>query len=391
MTYFLVEEISEIESIYRSIESRLATLSIPSELVGMINAIRAEINEGVEELEWIRRSLDLIRLMMKEYIFKRFYTESIRNLYAIKHRTLILNQLVDIITLYTHLGSNDEYRDSMIALEKFINDARTYFNELSNLKLYTLIEYAYSAIAILLKYRVMVFCVPSYDVLRPWKWALLLHELGHTAFITRRDGFIKKFRDKILPILRELAPTSLKEEDIARYLRTWEQNWLKELISDLYGVAIGGPAYTYTFIIEVFEDNPARYAFTHPSLDSRIYIQLKCLEKMELEKLVSDVKELWLTHRSNVLVRELGYPFPQRALEELVSVFIDMVGRPVFPNISNKVVKLQLQLNQGRVPAGTPLSLILALALSDNRRNRTIQEKVLEAIVADQQFQCPSK
>ena len=111
MTYFLVEEISEIESIYRSIESRLATLSIPSELVGMIDAIRAEINEGVEELEWIRRNLDLIRLMMKEYIFKRFYTESIRNLYAIKHRTLILNQLVDIITLYTHLGSNDEYRD----------------------------------------------------------------------------------------------------------------------------------------------------------------------------------------------------------------------------------------------------------------------------------------
>ena len=130
MTYFLVEEISEIESIYRSIESRLATLSIPSELVGMINAIRAEINEGVEELEWIRRSLNLICLMMKEDIFKRFYTESIHNLYAIKHRTLILNQLVDIITLYTHLGSNDEYRDSMIALEKFINDAGKYFNEL---------------------------------------------------------------------------------------------------------------------------------------------------------------------------------------------------------------------------------------------------------------------
>ncbi|RLF23168.1 MAG: hypothetical protein DRN15_06855, partial [Thermoprotei archaeon] len=320
----------------------------------------------------------------KEKIFKRFYTESLRDLYAIKHRAIILNQLVDIVTLYTHLRGNDKYRDSMIALEKFINDARAYFNELSNLKLYTLIEYAYSAIAILLKYGIMVFCVPSYDVLRPWKWTLLLHELGHAAFIVRKDDFIKKFRDKILPILRELAPTSLKEEGVARYLRTWEQNWLKELISDLYGVAIGGPAYTYTFMIEVFEDNPARYAFTHPSLDSRIYVQLKCLEKMELGKLVSGVKELWFTHRSNVLVRELGYPFPQKVLEELVSVFLDMVGRLVFPDISDKVVELRLQLNQGRVPAGTPLFLILALALSDNRRNRAIQGKVLEAIVADQ-------
>ena len=207
----------------------------------------------------------------------------------------------------------------------------------------------------------------------------------------RKDDFIKKFRDKILPILRELAPTSLKEEDVARYIRTWEQNWLKELISDLYGVAIGGPAYTYTFMIEVFEDNPARYAFTHPSLDSRIYIQLKCLENMKLGKLVSDVRKLWLTHRSNVLVRELGYPFPQRALEELVSVFMDMVEGPVFPNISNTVVELQSQLNQDRIPVGAPLFLILALTLSNNRRNSLIQGKVIEAIVADQQFQCPSK
>ena len=221
MSSFLVEEISEIKSIYHNIESHLATLSIPSELVGMIDAIRAEINESVGELEWIRRSLNLIRLARKEKIFKRFYTESLRDLYAIKHRAIILNQLVDIVTLYTHLRSNDKYRDSMMALKKFINDARAYFNELSNLKLYTLLEYAYSAIAILLKYGMMVFCVPSYDVLRPWKWALLLHELGHAAFIVRKDDFIKKFRDKILPILRELAPTSLKEEGVAGYLRTW--------------------------------------------------------------------------------------------------------------------------------------------------------------------------
>jgi len=158
----------------------------------------------------------------------------------------------------------------MIALKKFINDARIYFNEISDLRLYTLIEYRYFAIAILLRHGVMVFCIPSYDLLKPWKWALLLHELGHAVFIIRKDDFTEKFREKILLVLRELAPTSLKEEEIARYLGTWEQSWLKEFISDLYGVAIGGPAYTYAFMVEVFESNPARYAFTHPSLDSRM-------------------------------------------------------------------------------------------------------------------------
>ena len=167
MSSFLLEEINEIESIYYNIKSHLATLFIPSELAGMINAIRAEINESVKELEWIGRSLNLIHLTKEENIFKRFYTESLRGLYAIKHRAMILNQLVNIVTLYTHLKSNDKYRNSTIALKKFINNARVYFNELSNLELYTLIEYAYSAIAILLKYGIMVFCVPSYDVLKP--------------------------------------------------------------------------------------------------------------------------------------------------------------------------------------------------------------------------------
>ena len=95
MSSFLAEEISEIESIYYNIESHLVTLSIPSELVGMIDAIKAEINERIRELEWI-----------------------------------------------------------------------------------------------------MVFCIPSYDLLKPWKWMLLLHELGHVIHY-KKDDFIEKFREKV--------------------------------------------------------------------------------------------------------------------------------------------------------------------------------------------------
>jgi len=137
-------------------------------------------------------------------------------------------------------------------------------------KTYVLVEYGYSAINILKEHNVTVLCIPSYDLFKPWKWVLLFHELGHTLFDIEREAFIKEFRRRIMPLLKQLAPTSFNREHAV--LRIWEQYWLGEFVSDLYGVSLGGPAYTYAFMIEVFNSNPSGYRETHPSLDSRVYL-----------------------------------------------------------------------------------------------------------------------
>ena len=150
-------------------------------------------------------------------------------------------------------------------------------------------------------------------------------------------------------MLRELAPISIRRE-VTALLSIWEQNWLKELISDLYAVATGGPAYTYAFMVEVFESNPSQYTLTHPSLDSRIYVQLNYLKRIEgMKELIGDVKELWLSHRGNILARGLSYPFPQAILEKLVNIFINVIKKPVFPNLLDKVSDLRLQIDRGKV------------------------------------------
>ncbi|RLE99314.1 MAG: hypothetical protein DRJ59_08075 [Thermoprotei archaeon] len=86
-----------------------------------------------------------------------------------------MSLLTNVTTLYVHLKGNTRYNESTTALKKFIDDVKIRLEDIKNLRLYTFIEYAYSMIAILDKYGIIALCTPSYDILKPWKWILLLH------------------------------------------------------------------------------------------------------------------------------------------------------------------------------------------------------------------------
>ena len=384
MQNFLYEELSEVESIYRSIKTQLADICKLSELKEVVQAIRNEINAGIEDLEWIKLNLELMQSKSGMKLYKEFYTTTLRGLYTVKYRAVILDRLVSIIIYNTYIKHNKKYGEATTALEKFVNNVKVHLKDARKLKFYTFIEYEYSTITILDDYNIIAFCTPSYDILKPWKWTLLLHEIGHTMFNAKIDTYVMKFREKILPILRDLAPSSVRTQ-VAAYLKLWEQKWLKEFVSDLYGVTVGGPAYIYAFMIEVFESDPAQYAPTHPSLDSRIYLQFRYLDEInEIKELVDKVEDLWYTHRDNIITEELGYPFPQSALDKLVYVFMDLIRRPVYLDLSGRVVELQQQIDKGIIVEALPLPLILALTLSRNRRKKAIQQKVIKIIAANQ-------
>jgi len=372
-----------VESIYQSIKTQLADIRRLPELKEMAQAIRNEINARIEDLEWIKLNLALMQPKRGMKLYKKFYTTTLRDLYTIKYRAVILNRLVSIITYNTHIKHNKKYIEATTALEKFVNNVKVHLKDVRKLKFYTFIEYEYSTITILDDYNVIAFCTPSYDILKPWKWTLLLHEIGHAMFNAKIDVFIMKFREKILPILRDLAPSSIRTQ-VAAYLKLWEQEWLKEFISDLYGVTVGGPAYTYAFMIEVFESDPAEYASSHPSLDSRIYLQSRYLDEIkEIKEMVSEVEDIWYTHRDNIVAEELSYPFPQSALDELVYVFMDLMKKPVYPDLSDRVNELRQQINRGIIVEASPLPLILALTLSSNRRKKAVQQRIIKIIAAN--------
>ena len=209
---------------------------------------------------------------------------------------------MNMVILYTFLAANNEYRASLEALRRLIESAREHLGEPLSLSFYVLVEYGYAVINILKDYGVMIFSTPSRDLFRPWKWTLLLHEIGHVLFNARKHFFVTEFRRRIMPLLRQLAPTGMGEELVRGILSLWEQYWLGEFVADLYGVAMGGPAYTHAFMIEVFNSDPSEYIATHPSLDSRMYLQLRYLEGIaEIQGLVGSVRELWLSHRKSIV------------------------------------------------------------------------------------------
>ena len=99
---------------------------------------------------------------------------------------------------------------------------------------------------------------------------------------------------------------------------------------------------------------------------------------------MDSIKRLWQSHRTNILTGGLGYPFPQVVLEKLVDIFMDVVKRSVFLDISGEVINLKVQIDRGKISAAGPLPLILALTLSSNRKSNAVQEEIIKIIAVDQ-------
>ncbi|MCS7374846.1 MAG: hypothetical protein NDF56_07700, partial [archaeon GB-1845-036] len=122
MQNFLYEELSEVESIYRSIKTQLADICKLSELKEVVQAIRNEINAGIEDLEWIKLNLELMQSKSGMKLYKEFYTTTLRGLYTVKYRAVILDRLVSIIIYNTYIKHNKKYGEATTALEKFVNN-----------------------------------------------------------------------------------------------------------------------------------------------------------------------------------------------------------------------------------------------------------------------------
>ena len=93
LSTLLLEELYEVESIYRSIDTGLASIRGAPELKGLIDAIRAEVGKSIDALEWIRREVirGLRSFSQKSRIYKTFYTQVLRDLHSARYRAIILS------------------------------------------------------------------------------------------------------------------------------------------------------------------------------------------------------------------------------------------------------------------------------------------------------------
>ena len=95
---------------------------------------------------------------------------------------------------------------------------------------------------------------------------------------------------------------SSRLEKIKENKELWSEFWLEELVSDIIGVSLGGPAYLKMLILETCDYNPvATHDIAHPPLDARAFTQIRYLEHVGApSELVSRMKEEWKAFRNGI-------------------------------------------------------------------------------------------
>jgi len=381
LTDILLEEIADIRSIMRGVAEKASQVA---QLFGELAAVvKRATEDGLNELKHIeQRGVAALRTIpYGDPLHRKLYTQIVRSISSIRSRAVVLNRLADSMTLSASLASqNSAIATALRALRAFVDDVASVLKDLSGISVHVLVEYAYISLSILMSgYGAYVVCAPSYDLFKPWKWVLLLHELGHAVFELRRGEYIKLFRSRISPLLRELAPRGIEAEH--GYEKLFEENWLKEFVADLYGVHVGGSSFTSAFMVEVFYGDPSMYRETHPSLDSRMNVQLKYLKEiLKTDTHTGSIEEKWLRHRRSIDIEEPRYPFSKEILGEVVEVFREVAGPPPFLNYADEMLRAVEALNSGRIPEGRPLVLVIASALSDKGREEASQRSIIEVL-----------
>jgi len=376
----LLDEIADIRGILRRVAIGVSHVGLF--FGGLAEAVRRAAEDNLKELEDIEQHevAALKSTSREDPLYRKLYTQTAQRIHLVRSRAVMLNELTELMFLSASRASQDSsVATALRALKTFIDDAVDVLKDLSGVYVHVLMEYAYTSLDILMDgYGVYVVNIPSYDLFNPWKWILLLHELGHAAFEARKDEYTRMFRSHILPLLRSLAPRGVE----GRYDVLFEKYWLEELVADLYGVSIGGPAFTSAFIVEAFGWNPSVYT-THPPLDSRMGVQLRYLKEASEHSIGEHVRILerkWFQHRRSLDVEEPGYPFSKEVLGEVVKIFREVTGPPPFLSYADEVLSAVEALNSGRTPEGRPLALVAALALSDRGRAEALQRGVIEAL-----------
>ena len=315
--------------------------------------ISKEIDSEVLRLHDIQKVLDLLKQIstcFKSRKITGLLSMVAKHIYVSKLRTQIINSIIHLIHAHVSICSTKTYKNAIIALQYFISCLKEivdgFLERSVNIVCLASNDYFYSPV--LKKRNNIILSIPARDLLKLWKWVLMFHELGHYFFELKKDEFLSRFRESVSPIISDSAPTGYAS--ISGLQKIWEEHWLCELISDLFGTYLGGVSFTNAFVVEVFQDNPARYT-THPPLDARMYSQLKYLGSVCNKVFAKDlniIRSSWYEFRKKFPSTYLAYPFTSRILDEIIKIFNEVVGNPPFLNFAHDILRLREIINENK-------------------------------------------
>lgn len=226
-----------------------------------------------------------------------------------------------------------------------------------------------------------------------WKWPAIAHEIAHDFYYSI-SGLERSLHQRLKLPLRSFVPTNAR--DARTYsARDYYGAWLSELVADMLGTLMMGPAYVHT-MIEAFA-TPHRHAEAgviradngivdiHPPRHIRVYLATYVLNFLGQYEIASDLWQAWkarhgdldvifvpvenlyarvpeqvfLAHGEDIFHTLLNDSWPELAGTTL----LDVPGLSYLHAEHAKVERLMPQLHDGKVVRADPRLVVAAAVL----------------------------
>ena len=363
----IIDDIEDNLNILSNLFTNLKIISI-NEILKVVDMLINRIESKLNELGYIRKicEQDLPILKSDRGRYKVFYTRLIFSLN--QHRDEIYHLLEVYELLYFCEKIYEAHVKNSQALIMVNEYVKNVAKELSISSLTpTIVHNDYANLPIEVLGDVYIIMLPTIDLLKPKKWILLTHEVGHILYDIHRHRILTDLMPKIEDLLREHLPEEKsKENKIRKYKDLWREEWLKELIADVAGAALGGPAYLKMLILQLANPGPTSFVTDHPPLEAREIVQLEYLRNVKApDDLIDMMENTWNEFRLNIVDEypELPSYLNWEILSEVAKYMTNLIPKPFIASNWDKILELSSQLP--KVKEKDLKLLIPAVALSD--------------------------
>jgi len=314
-------------------------------ITGLVRKFTHKLSDIEHDLNLISELCEtyLVRLKETPSAYKELYTRILYQLQGYKRDTYLISEIYEILLFHTRMCESKDLSDYIALAGKYVDKIAEEIEVPANYLFFTTLRDCYSSLSIHVT-KTHITMLPLSDLYNPAKWILLSHEFGHLYFQTHKNDILVETLPLIEEKLREtLVEKSSRLEKIKENKELWSEFWLEELVSDIIGVSLGGPAYLKMLILETCDYNPvAMHDIAHPPLDARAFTQIRYLEHVGApSELVSRIKEEWKAFRNGISEESpLQEAFNEDLLNAIAQKLTEFIPHPFIVTKWNHIKRI---------------------------------------------------
>ena len=403
----LYEAITTLKTELMSLQQNVQSLTSTDAQIALLKrAFLTKIQQQLDDLDYLKEVYETRLAQLREAIENRPYLRTDYQALYNYIRRGVMNIRYALESVLTHIygdvcahlitmqQGDEQTRKFKLFLDRYLGELIIEcwsLSRLSDRQIICLLGKEYASTGIFINESVFLISIPVYDLIQPWYWPILSHEIGHMIFYEIRDRFnYTRLLRRIANMLRRSAPERYRGDVINEYIAYWNRYWLREFCTDLIGLSLVGPSFSVALINNLSSypgEFRANVLSTHPTLEARIAAQIMLLSIANFpENLKHEVRsrcEALSVGLGRRIGEEAEYPFTTDVLEMVVNaVYRGLNEHPPVIDKIDEIYDCCCALTEGKINTEDPFILVNSLIFSPQRED--LLPRILEIIGAGQ-------